>query len=298
MKKVVSYLILIGSAAAMGVAAGFIGKKFFADPEIHFGDLSALEVDAQAIVRKIDAYNGPKDKTEEFTANEILNYSLEKFRSCENCCSFTFGVADTIVDQDIRGCLIKNGDRYFEESISKSSMVSLANRIFQEGKDADVLLYSASKGIEITEDTPKADFSNLSPTAFSAADYKGKYGKTLDEMFIYLVCDETIVNSTVDKIESGYKFNVELDPNLSTTNYKNQMKNVSNLDKLPSFDSVNLTFYLDSNLLIQRLSINEKYTATMGLPANINGLLDIYYFSDTFVQIPEVNGVVEYKKGV
>ena len=39
MKKVVSYLILIGSAAAMGVAAGFLGKKFFGEPEVDYGDI-------------------------------------------------------------------------------------------------------------------------------------------------------------------------------------------------------------------------------------------------------------------
>ena len=298
MKKVVSYLILIGSAAAMGVAAGFIGKKFFAEPEIDFGDLSALEVDAQAIVRKIDSYNGPKDKTEEFTTNEILNYSLEKFRSCENCCSFTFGVADTIVKQDIRGCIIKNGDKYFEESVSKSSMVALANRMFQDGKDTEISLYTATKGtIEIADVSPQAEYSNSDVKAYAAAEYKGMFGKTLDEMFIYLICEDSIVASQTEKIDGGYTIDVDLDPNLSTVGYKNQMKNVSNLDKLPSFANVHLKFTLDTDLKLKKLTVDENYTATMVVDAKTHGMLDIYYYSDTYVKIPEINEQIEYKKG-
>lgn len=301
MKKVFSYLILIGSAAAFGIGAGFAGKKLFGDPEVDFGDLdmNALRVDAQAIVNKVDAYNGPKDKTEVFTASEILNYSLEKFRTCENCCSFTFGYADTIVKQDIRGCSIKNGDKYFEESVSKSSMVALANRMVQNGKDGGISLYSGSKGsVEISESSTSAEYSSSSLKEFTGEEYKNTYGKTLDEMFIYLICDETINSSTIDKTSSGYTITVDLDKDLSTMNYKVQMKNISGLDKLPTFQNVNLTFQLDSDLRLQKLSIDENYVATMMVDAKTRGVVDIYYYSDVYIKIPELNEFVDYKKGV
>ena len=103
---------------------------------------------------------------------------MEKFRRCENCCSFTFGVADTIVKQDIRGCMIKNGDKYFEESVSKSSMVSLANRMFQTGKGNDVSMYSASKGsIEILENSAKGQYTSTNVKEFSNEEYKTKFNK-------------------------------------------------------------------------------------------------------------------------
>ena len=299
MKKVVSYLILIGSAAAMGVGAGFLGKKIFGEPEVDYGDVGeALQVDAKAIVERIDSYNGPNDKTDEFKTSEILNYSLEKFRLCENCCSFTFGVADTIVKQDIRGCTIKNGDKYFEESVSKSSMVSLANRMFQEGKNTNVSLYSANKGtIEIADITPQAEYSESNLTAYSADDYKKDYGKTLDEMFIYIISEETVLNPSTQKLEDGYIIDVDLHTDWGTANYKKQMVSVSDLDAKPKFEKVHLKFTLDSNLMLKKLSIDEKYTARKIVDANINGLIDIYYYPDKYVKIPEVSEGLTYIKG-
>lgn len=300
MKKVFSYLILIGSAAAFGIGAGFAGKKLFAPAEIDYGDLdlNVLKVDAQAIVQKIDSYNGSQDKTEVFSTSDIINYSLEKFRTCENCCSFTFGVADTIVKQDVRGCMIKNGDKYFEESVSKSSMVSLGNRMFQDGKDAGIAMYTASKGtVEITDTETSAEYTDSKVENFEAADYKSKFGKTLDEMFIYLISDNTINGSTVTKEDNGYTVVLDLDKDLSTINYKNQMKNISDLDKLPSFSNVQLTFKLDKDLKLKKLSIDENYVATMMVDAKTHGIIDIYYFSDEYVKIPEINEKVEYKRG-
>ena len=299
MKKVVSYLILIGSAAAMGVGAGFLGKKIFGEPEVDYGDVAeALQVDAKAIVERIDSYNGPNDIVDEFKTSEILNYSLEKFRSCENCCSFTFGVADTIVKQDIRGCTIKNGDKYFEESVSKSSMVSLANRMFQEGKNTNISLYSANKGtIEISDTTPQAEYSESNLTAYSADDYKKDFGKTLDEMFIYIVSEETVLNPATQKVEGGYIIDVDLHTDWGTANYKKQMVSVSDLDAKPKFEKVHLTFNLNSDLTLKKITIDEKYTARKVVDATINGKLDIYYYPDRFVQIPGVSEKLNYTKG-
>ena len=299
MKKVVSYLILIGSAAAMGVGAGFLGKKLFGEPEVDYGDVAeALQVDAKAIVERIDSYNGPNDIVDEFKTSEILNYSLEKFRSCENCCSFTFGVADTIVKQDIRGCTIKNGDKYFEESVSKSSMVSLANRMFQEGKNTNISLYSANKGtIEISDTTPQAEYSESNLTAYSADDYKKDFGKTLDEMFIYIVSEETVLNPATQKVEGGYIIDVDLHTDWGTANYKKQMVSVSDLDAKPKFEKVHLTFNLNSDLTLKKITIDEKYTARKVVDATINGKLDIYYYPDRFVQIPGVSEKLNYIKG-
>ena len=299
MKKVVSYLILIGFAAAMGVGAGFLGKKIFGEPEVDYGDVAeALQVDAKAIVERIDSYNGPNDIVDEFKTSEILNYSLEKFRSCENCCSFTFGVADTIVKQDIRGCTIKNGDKYFEESVSKSSMVSLANRMFQEGKNTNISLYSANKGtIEISDTTPQAEYSESNLIAYSADDYKKDFGKTLDEMFIYIVSEETVLNPATQKVEGGYIIDVDLHTDWGTANYKKQMVSVSDLDAKPKFEKVHLTFNLNSDLTLKKITIDEKYTARKVVDATINGKLDIYYYPDRFVQIPGVSEKLNYIKG-
>lgn len=299
MKKFFSYALLIVTAATIGVVAGIAGKKLLGPTEIDYsGALDSLKIDADAIVKKIDEYSGSKDKTEEFSVGDILNYSMEKFRRCENCCSFTFGVADTIVKQDILGCAIKNGNKYFEESVSKSSMVALANRMFQTEKNSAVELYSANKkSIQIAESGAVADYTSDNKQNFTAEQYKNDYGKTLDEMFIYFICDETITNSKIDKSETGYSIQVDLDPDLSTNGYKHQMMSISGLDCLPTFQNVKLTFNLDKDLKLKKLSIDENYTATMIMEADTHGIVDIYYYSDEYVKIPELNEKVNYKKG-
>lgn len=300
MRKILSYALIIVSAAAIGTGAGFVSKKLFGPTEEDLSGINfdSFKVDAAQIVRKIDSYNGTKDVTENFTTGEILNYSMEKFRRCENCCSFTFGVADTIVKQDIRACLIKNGDNYFEESVSKSSMVSLANRMMQNGIDSNVSFYSANKGsINILENGASGEYTESEVKTFTSNDYRDIYGKTLDEMFIYSISDQTIVESNINKNDNGYVISVSLDPNLSTNAYKHQMLNISGLDKLPKFENVNLTFTLDKDLRIKKLSIDENYIATMVVDAKTHGMVDIYYYADEYIKIPGLNESVEYKKG-
>lgn len=301
MKRVFVYLIIAASAATIGAGAGFAGKKLFGPANVYLddGDIDALKLDAAQIVKKIDSYNGTNDKVDTFTTGEILNYAMEKFRTCENCCSFTFGVAKTIVDQDIRACLIKNGNEYFEESISKSSMVSLANRMFQKGANSEISFYSADKGsISISSDGASGEYSQSEELKYSAEDYKKDYGKTLDEVFIYLISDQTILSSNVEKKEDGYIISVKLDPELSTYGYKNQMKNISGLNGLPSFENVDLTFSLNKDLRLKKLSIDENYTATkFSIDAQTHGLVDIYYYSDEYIKIPELNETVTYMKG-
>lgn len=300
MKKIIRYSFVVVTAAALGIGVGFTLKKVIGPTEFDYGDVdfSALKVNAADIVKKIDSYSGTAAKIDSFTTGEILNYSMEKFRTCENCCSFTFGVADTIVKQDIRSCLIKNGDNYFEESVSKSSMVSLANRMFQTGKESNVNFYSANKGtIGISDNSATAEYAADKGKTFTATEYRDTYGKTLDEMFIYSISDQTILNSNIEEIVGGYVITVQLDPNLSTNGYKHQMLNISGLDELPRFSDVTLTFTIDLDFRLQKLSIDENYTAKMMVNAKTHGIVDIYYFADHYIKIPELNESVEYMKG-
>ena len=303
MKRVFIYLIIVASAATIGTGVGFAGKKLFG-PVNNIYDTSGLKIDAAQIVKKIDSYTGSKEKVDAFSTGEVLNYAMEKFRTCENCCSFTFGVANAKapivgnVPQAIRSCLIKNNDKYFEESISKSSMVSLANRMFQSGIESNVDFYSSVGSIDILDNGASSEYSESSVEEYSSNAYKEKFGKTLDEMFIYFISDDTILNSNIEKNDNGYVINVELDPISSTANYKNQMYNISGLSGLPEFKNVNLAFTLSKELKLNKLSINENYTAKkLGIDADTNGVIDIYYYSDEYIKIPELNESVQYKKG-
>lgn len=300
MKRILIYSLIIVAAFAIGTTAGVIGKRFLASEELDYGDLDvfSMKPDCDEIVKKVESYSGNKDLVDVFSASDVLNYSMEKFRRCENSFSFTFGLADTIVKQDIRSCTIRNGNNYFEESISKSSAVALGNRMYQENKDGNVTTYFGdSKSIKIGDFITTVSYSLENKKVFEHDEYRQTYGKTLDETFIYLVSEETVLESKVIKNDETYNINVTLDPVVSTYFYKLQMKNVSNLDKLPNFSSVKLEFVLTKDLSLKNLFVDEDYIATIMVDAKTHGTLEYYFYPNEFLKIPELNETLTYKKG-
>ena len=299
MKKQFTYGIIISAALVIGVSGGVIFKRVITPPqEVYDGfNPQALKPDCNKIISEIETYRG-SDFENAFNANKLINFALEKYRQCENCYWFCYGLADTFVKQDIRSAQIKNGNKYFEESTSKSSAVAISNRMYQEGKDGAINLYDCGdKGrITIDGDNVNTVFTNTTPTQYTKEEYSNLFGRSLDEMFIYLICEETILEENITKNGSDFIVTVDLDPKYSTFLYKNQMKNISNLDCLPSFSAVNLTFTLTNALRLKQLHVEEDYVATMKVAAPTHGTVDYYYFPDQFLQIPELNESLAYHR--
>jgi len=299
MRKLFGYLFLVLTGTTVGVTGGILGKKYLASPEVTviLSDPNSMKMDCEKIVKDVESYKGNKDVTEAFSAATIVNYALEKYRRCENSYSFVYGVADTIVKQDIRGCSIKNGDNYFEESISKSKMVSLGSRMLQEGKCTDVTLYSADKSSITIEDQATTLTYSGENQVFTSEEYVSAYGRTLDEMFIYLISDKTVTSSEINKTEEGYTVKLCLNAEVATYFYKIQMKTISSLDKLPSFSDVTLTYTLTNDLMLKHLSTDENYVATMVVNASIHGTLETDYYPNQYLKIPSLSENLTYNKG-
>lgn len=300
MKKPLEYSLIAFATIAAGGVSGVVAKKVFAGEEVKYGavDFKKIKPDCDKIIKNIESYTGPNDVLDEFSASDVFNYSLEKFRRCENNCSFSYGVADTIIKQVIQTCTIKNGNEYFEESVSKSSMVSVANRMYQSGIDGDINLYKADKeSITINETNIDANYDKSNLKGFKHDDYSEEYGKTINEVFIYLIANETLKESSYEKLENGYRVSMTLDPDLSTYFYKHQMKNISNLDKFPIFEYVTIKYEVSKDFTLRKLSVDEKYTATMVVDATIHGTLETYFFPNEFIEIPELNEQITYIKG-
>ena len=287
MKPAFIYISIVGTALAIGTAGGIVAKRVMGGENIIYeGDATSMTFDVDAAYDKYLNYTG-NDMTKDFTPAEIVNIGLEKYRRCENSYSITKGIASTMVTQTIRNYQIKNGDRYFEESISMSSMVKLANRMYQTGKEGNINLY---KGSAVNEELGSYPSDG---TEYSQVDYKNYLGKTLDEMFIYIITDSTILDSEIEKAD-GYTIKLSLDTEMSIIFYQYQMKNISGLDKYPKFTSVNLTYTFDKNLDLQHLYVDEIYQATMGVTVDIHNTLDTYYFPNSEIKIPETNEPTDY----
>lgn len=287
MKTTFVYISIIGTALIIGAAGGIAAKRIMGGETIVYeGDASSMLFDVDAAYNKYLSYNG-KDLAHDFSAAELINIGLEKYRRCDYSYSITKGVASTIVSQSIRNYQIKNKNSYFEESISMSSMVKLANRMYQEGKEGTIDLYKGSAASE-----EEGSYTSNAVT-YEREDYRNYLGKTLDEMFIYIITDSTILDSEIDDT-NGYVIETTLDNEKAVILYQYQMKNISGLDKYPKFTNVKLKFTFNSDMELQHLYVDETYQATMGVTVDIHNMLDTYYFPNRKINIPEIDQPTDY----
>ena len=286
-KTILVYSLVGLSVVGLGVGTGVILKRQFGQTDIDYTgfDPERYRMDAKELLKQYE-----KNPNKQFTPAELVNIGLEKYRQCENCYSIGVGTAKTIVNQTIRNAQIKVGDHYFEESISYSSMVSIANRVDQVGEKQDISL-NKGKANGSEDVNYKSDV-----TTFKADDYKKTWGKTLDEMFIYIISNETVIESgtKVEKNENQIKVSLSLDTDISTYYYKLQMKEISKLDKLPVFDSLHHTYIFSKNMDLEYCLVDEQYKAQMGVTANIHNKIEYYYHPNTVIDIPKENETIDY----
>lgn len=285
-KALIQYSIIAVCAIGVGVGGGILLKKKLGPLEIDYSgfDSNSFQADAKALLKEYE--NNPNQN---FTAAELVNIGLEKYRQCENSYSIGVGQASTIVNQSVRNFQIRNGDKYYEEQISKSNMVSLANRVIADSEGATVYRGKA-KEIEVPE--YKDEPSVLNPTEF-----KELWGKNLEDIFIYIISNDTVDldKSTVTKKDGKTYISLELDPDIASYNYKLQMKSLSELSALPTFEYLRQTYVFDSDMTILHSTIDEKYVATMsGINATVINYLDYYYHANEFLKIPEINETLNY----
>ena len=290
-KKVSGWLqygIIAAATISLGVAGGIIIKRKYGGEEITYSgfDPEAFKADSKALLEEYK-----KNPKKDFIPAEKVCIGIEKYKNAENSYSVSIGVADTIVKQTIRNAQIKNGSTYFEEQISRSSMVSMANRTTQKGNE--VKLYKGKATGDEKGDYPSEY------TLFKPEDYKATYGKTLEEMFIYIISNKTVNLDKCKTSEKNGKIKIllDLDPDIATYYYKIQMKGMSNLAGLPVFEYVKLTYTFDLNLTLLHMKVDEKYKASMaGVTATIVNDIDNYYFAGKKIKIPGLNESLDYSK--
>lgn len=295
-KLLLTYLLTIGICAAAGISTGIILKKTIGPIDEMYPpgfDPSEFSPDTEAIMKK---YNALSDKSingvKNFSDAEVVNVAQEKFKACENCYYYSRGDASTIVTQSIRGSFCKNGEEYYEEQMSYSSMVALAKRSYQH----------ADGTIAVHDGTPSnaeaASYPSSPSQTYDKASYKDYLGKTLDEVFIYVISDKTVLDSSRTTKGDDVVLKMNLNPNLSTFFYKKQMLNLSGLSNLPPFTEVKLTYTISaSDLTLKHVSVDETFTATkegIPVPAKTQNIIELYYHANEFYKIPSPNEQFDY----
>ena len=301
--KILTVVFGVVSPLVLGIAAGIVINKFILVETTNLDDINMDDAridETEEAMKKYNALNKNgtvqvSDYTVHFNAAEMFAVAYARYSSYENSYSLTVGSTDASgIDQSIRAALIRNGDSYFEESLSKSSMVSLANRMYLD-PDATLRFYEG-KAVTETAGEYKPEHK-----LFTSEEYASIFGKTPARPSIYIVNSKTILEGTdkVNKTSTGYTISVSLDTKTGVYDYMKQMKNISNLSGYPSFKYCNLTLYTDKDLLPTKLHVEEKYTAKLGIfGSTCAAKLDISYAVNTGNLIPDLSTPIEYPEAI
>lgn len=299
MKTWLLYSIVGASALSVGAGAGIIYKRVISEPTENIVGFNPelCKPDAAQLFEAVEKAGSPEKATQELEPFEIVNYSFEKYKQTEYSVSFCSGLADTAVKQYIRSVQIKQQNTYFEEQISKSSMVGVAKRMLQEGVEADTKVFheTGSGDVVVDGDNAYATFKS-EPEVLSYENYKEAWGRNLPDMAIYLIAESTVNNQELVKEGNGYKVTLNLNPVKGGYNYRYQMKTISDLAEFPSFSLLDLTYWLDKDLNIIKMNEHSKFTAKMvGISAGVENDIMYHYFPGKNMKIPSLTEKVDYK---
>lgn len=309
-KAIVFVSCLSVVAIALGVGAGFLMHSFLnSGVSVDYDNTDAndyIENDPSLLNAYRNVKNSGGDYVSAYSKKpyKVANIAYALFSAHKNTFAQGVGSGTAIlgifnVNQQIRSTIIKQGSSYFEESLSASSVVQLADRMYQ--------------GTSVKVYRGKVDSSNVeAPRAFGDAieytrsEYKSMMGKTLDIPCIYIISKKTTyVNSTAPsgtptsfaKNDDGtYSLELELHPRTSVLNYVKQMKSISNLYDEPSFKYVHLSFKLDEDLNLLTMTSHEFYFARTqkNIGSNVEGVLKTVFKTDGNYAIPELNAPLAY----
>ena len=293
--KILGITFGIVTPIALGVVAGVVISKFFTAKTVDYSDVDAnsLYINMDTVLAKYEACKQNGTPVEEGLASyELVNLAYYNYSNYENSRSFTIGSAvAAIVDQSIRGCSIREGDKFFEESLSKSNMVGVAARMYQK-EDGSVDLHRGE-----VLDATSASWGN-EHYEYTNEEFAGDFGKTPSTPLIYIVSKKTVTkdSDTVIKTSDGYHIEMKLNTKKAVINYVKQMKSISNLADYPAFSSLDISFDITNDLIIKQMHVNESYYALKeaNLGADTSGDVTVYYEVNGGFKIPTLDEAVTY----
>lgn len=276
-------------AIGCGVGVGlYLGQEFIT-PQTDYSSLNAeeLEDDNKSLFNSYLKTNN-NDYIKSFEPYQLANIGLYKMSQCDFIRSTDIGEVNASgIVQTIYGTSIKENGKYFNESISDSSLVHVARRFYQTNDSVDV--YSGSVTSFNT-----ASWSKDAKETLTANEFESLWGKTLERRSIYVVSSKTVLESSVEEQDSTYIVNVKLDPTLSVIRYVKQMKMMSDLSRYPEFSKVEITFTLDKDLTLLTSTVNEDYKVWKFGPHDSSSTLTSTYFYSNDSDIPDLNTNCKY----
>ena len=291
-KKIkVSTIVTTAIVATVAISSGLIvgiyfGKNYFA-PETYYDgfNFNDYEDDKVALMNKYQK----NQNTADYQPYELVNIAIEKFANNEHTKTVTHGeVKASGVKQAIFAEDVRDGNEFYTESLSYSSLVKCGVRFYQHVDNIDE--YKANK----VEKDGKSSFPENSKKTVTYAEHETNWGKTLDRPIIFIISSKTVLENELKNTDSGYEVTMSLDPVLSVLRYVRQMKSIYDLKRYPDFNSVKVTFTLDKDLNLIQMNSVEDYTVYVFGKNESVGTLTVDYYRDVNEAIPALDSNYPY----
>jgi hypothetical protein len=282
--KVVAISLVSLSAIGLGLGAGlYLHSQLKGAAEVQYETDADKYADAITSDQYLSNYKAAKlsgvvayyqAKPYEAANTAFALYSQHEKAMAQGVGTGTAKVMGISVVQEIRSTVIRHQDHYFEESLSYSSQVNLADRMYQS---KDVTRYQG-KVVDGQVEKP-ASFDE--GTSYSLDGYKEAMGRYVSTPCIYTISSKTtLMNDTTKSGEftsfsensDGYLLELELNPYRSVLHYVIQMQTISSLASKPTFTYVHLSFQLNKNFELISMSSHEYYYAAVN--ANVGSFVE------------------------
>lgn len=282
---------------AGGITGFQVASKFKPENRDFIPAGNGYEGDPEAAMKKFAEVKG-SDYSKTLEPYEAIHVAFSQFAQEERTWTQTVGSSNAagLVDQGIQATTVHDGNRYFEESNSFSSMVSIYDRMYQEG-DSTTLYWGKTK-----------EYAKHTPVTWTNEEYREKMGRNVSEALVYNVSEATLIAggksgeraNGVYAEGGGYVVEAELSPVYGTLRYKCQMQTISDLASKPTFDYCHLTVYADKDLNLVKMTIHEQYNAAIKMGGTAIGsvatsVINIsYYHEAPPFGFPEIGDPVPY----
>lgn len=298
--KWVSLTITIGvclTCCGAGIATGIILHNFLSYESV---DYTALNIDdyEDDIDKLITKYNKTDSSKyfSTFAPYEMATIGRYKASQHNYVKSVSIGEVHATmgVKQSLRGYFLKEGNDYFFESISKSRIVGINKRFYQDDEKV-VTIYGEGTEIE------KATWSEEGKEVQTIAEYEEKWGRNLSRCSNFIISSKTTLmdQTSMKKEGNDIVLSLELDPLTSVLRYVKNMKAMSDLDDYPVFHKMHIDMKLDSQLNIKWVKTEETYDVkSFGITSkNTFGSAEETFTYDQKEEIPDLNTDCVYTKG-
>ena len=181
------------------------------------------------------------------------------------------------VTQSINTTCIKSEFSYTKNE-SHSSIVNTVHEAY----------YHDSKAVYRDKDSGDYNVSSLDAYLSTYGSYPFSYS-----IEGYSVKEEAIKSVTREEIENNnIVFKAVFDEEKSTNNVKIQMKKFGGLDDYPSFSLIEMTFEIDNDFTLHKISLHSKYKAKKVLNTNCEQSYNVTFtnYNDS-IEIPNLDSV-------